>query len=160
MGAPTSPALSNAICFELDAQLTALAEELNATYTRYADDLFFSTNHRDVLGQVEARVSDILGALECPAGLRLREDKTRHSSRKGRRRVTGLILGSDGHVHLGRSRKRFIRRQIHRWDDLTPLERRQLAGLIAFAISIDADFANALILKYGREAIDTVRNTL
>ncbi len=41
IGAPTSPALSNAICFELDSKLYNLAENNGAKYTRYADDLFF-----------------------------------------------------------------------------------------------------------------------
>ncbi|MBK6655575.1 reverse transcriptase family protein [Zoogloea sp.] len=41
-GAPTSPALSNLVCIELDKELTQLATALSATYSRYADDLCFS----------------------------------------------------------------------------------------------------------------------
>src|SRR5690606_692346 len=40
-GAPTSPALSNAVAFRLDRRLAGLAAAANADYTRYADDLAF-----------------------------------------------------------------------------------------------------------------------
>ena len=43
IGAPTSPGLSNAICHDLDVNLQALSEARGVVYTRYADDLFFST---------------------------------------------------------------------------------------------------------------------
>ncbi|MCB2154821.1 reverse transcriptase family protein [bacterium] len=41
-GAPTSPALANALCYRLDCRLAGLAKKFGATYTRYADDLAFS----------------------------------------------------------------------------------------------------------------------
>lgn len=40
-GAPTSPALSNIVGYEMDKKLAALAAEYGLTYTRYADDLTF-----------------------------------------------------------------------------------------------------------------------
>lgn len=42
-GAPTSPIVSNMVCARLDSQLKRLAREMKCTYTRYADDLTFST---------------------------------------------------------------------------------------------------------------------
>ena len=41
-GAPTSPAISNIILYQLDKKLFSLASRFNACYTRYADDLTFS----------------------------------------------------------------------------------------------------------------------
>ncbi|MDA8068528.1 MAG: reverse transcriptase family protein [Actinomycetota bacterium] len=41
-GAPASPALANLAAFRLDRRLTGPARRLDATYTRYADDLTFS----------------------------------------------------------------------------------------------------------------------
>jgi RNA-directed DNA polymerase len=43
-GAPTSPIISNMLCNRLDSQLQRLAEKSRCTYTRYADDITFSTN--------------------------------------------------------------------------------------------------------------------
>lgn len=42
-GAPTSPVLSNMICYRLDTALLQIAKEARAIYTRYADDITFST---------------------------------------------------------------------------------------------------------------------
>ena len=42
-GACTSPALSNLIAYKLDCRLAGLASQSGWTYTRYADDLTFST---------------------------------------------------------------------------------------------------------------------
>ena len=46
-GAPTSPAITNLICRKLDVRLSGLAASLGATYTRYADDLTFSSNDEE-----------------------------------------------------------------------------------------------------------------
>ena len=158
IGAPTSPALSNAVCFRLDDRLAAVCVGIDATYTRYADDLFFSTTRRDVLHALPSQVETILGELAFPLGLRINRSKTRHSSKKGRRLVTGLVLSSDGTVSLGRDRKRFIRRQIHRLELLAPAERSELAGLIAFAMSVEPDIVNQLIIKYGRDKVAEARS--
>lgn len=157
IGAPSSPALSNALCFELDERLTSLGTCHSCKYTRYADDLFFSTQERDVLRGVELQVGDILAGLDCPAGLRLNPDKTRHSSKRGARRVTGITLGSDGKTHLGRAVKRRIRAKIFRIATLGPTERAALAGWLAYASGIDPDFLNSLIAKYGLPSVQQAR---
>jgi RNA-directed DNA polymerase len=46
-GAPTSPILTNFICFRLDYRLSDLAKVNKSTYTRYADDITFSTTLRE-----------------------------------------------------------------------------------------------------------------
>src|SRR6266568_2538034 len=43
-GAPTSPVISNMICWKLDRELEKLAHYNKCTYTRYADDITFSTS--------------------------------------------------------------------------------------------------------------------
>lgn len=44
-GAPTSPILSNIVCETLDERLSKLASSFRLTYSRYADDITFSSNH-------------------------------------------------------------------------------------------------------------------
>ena len=46
-GAPTSPILSNMVCRRMDRELSALARKSHCTYSRYADDITFSTNARE-----------------------------------------------------------------------------------------------------------------
>jgi RNA-directed DNA polymerase len=44
-GSPTSPTLTNILCTKLDRRLTGLANRFGVTYTRYADDITFSSPH-------------------------------------------------------------------------------------------------------------------
>ncbi|MDR6845669.1 reverse transcriptase family protein [Flavobacterium granuli] len=44
-GAPTSPVISNIICHRLDFYLSAVAKKFGAKFTRYADDITFSSVH-------------------------------------------------------------------------------------------------------------------
>lgn len=160
IGAPSSPSLSNAICYDLDMRLYQLAETRGATYTRYSDDLFFSLNQPDILSSFPGEVEKILSALTVPANLVLNKAKTRHSSRKGRRIVTGIVLGSDGQIYVGRRVKRKIRALIHQYSKLDTDQRKSLAGLISYVQGIDPEFVNSLIKKYGFEVVRVARTHL
>jgi RNA-directed DNA polymerase len=149
IGAPTSPALSNVICHDLDVSLHALAEAQGAIYTRYADDLFFSTKEPNILRTIEQEVVEVVASLTIPAKLQLNRAKTRHSSKKRARHVTGIILGSDGVPHIGRALKRKIRALIYGYSRLDQNTRASLAGMIAYASGFDPEFINSLIAKYG-----------
>lgn len=149
IGAPTSPSLANALCYELDSKLEYLCAHKEVTYSRYADDMFFSAAQSNVLSEVEKEVSSVVSGLNVPAHLSLNVNKTRHSSKKGARRVTGIVLGSDGKPYIGRQLKRRIRAMVHTYDDLSPKEQTTLAGLLAYAVGFDPDFKNSLIEKYG-----------
>ncbi|KWO37449.1 reverse transcriptase [Burkholderia sp. MSMB1459WGS] len=89
-GAPTSPALANLCAFRFDMRLAALARSLDATYTRYADDLAFSGGGalaRDI-GRLQVRVAAI--ALEEGFALQLR--KTRVMRRGTRQQLAGVVV--------------------------------------------------------------------
>lgn len=153
IGAPTSPALSNALFREVDCALASLAESGSLTYTRYADDLFFSSVQAGVLGAAEVDIKATVEQASFPSGLRINAAKTRHSSKKGRRRVTGITLSSDGSISLGRGWKRVVRSMIYRFAELSDDERLRLAGMLAYGKSIEPDLINRLVLKYGHLAV-------
>jgi RNA-directed DNA polymerase len=153
VGAVTSPSLSNSVCFGLDTALAAHCERQAVTYTRYADDLTFSCDTPGVLATVPGAVADLLRTLEYPKGLAINPAKTQYTSKKGRRVVTGLVIGSAGELSVGRKTKRRIRAMIHQWDLLSSPAKRQLAGLLAYAKSIEPDLPNRLVLKYGPDAV-------
>jgi hypothetical protein len=52
-GAPTSPCILNLVCLDLDRELTEISEAFELSYTRYADDLCFSSELSEIL--LEAR---------------------------------------------------------------------------------------------------------
>lgn len=104
-GAPTSPIVSNLVCRSLDSDLSRLARAERCYYTRYADDLCFSTNKsrfpenlavRDDLGNI--RAGDALVNAINSQGFRLNDSKTRLMRRSQRQRVTGLIVNKGPNV--------------------------------------------------------------
>lgn len=158
IGSPTSPALSNAVCYDMDSELAAICKKRDITYSRYADDLFFSAKVPNVLATIEPDVSSVLANLAFPKGLSLNAAKTRRSSKRGRRRVTGITLGSDGKAHIGRQLKRKVRAMIHRFDTLDAATKASLAGMIAYASGFDPDFVNNLITKYAYSVVAKARD--
>jgi len=158
IGAPTSPTLSNAVCYDMDSQLSEISTKLGVVYTRYADDLFFSASQPKVLSELEPVIASTIAGLKIPRGLTINPAKTRHSSKRGSRRVTGITLGSDGRPYIGRQLKRKIRAMVHNIDALDPRTRSSLAGLIAYAGGFDPDFVNSLITKYGHGVVAKARN--
>ena len=85
-GAPTSPALANLCAFRLDVRLAGLARSLGATYTRYADDMVFSGDHR------LKRAAPLVGQIAAAEGFRVNERKTAFATRAGRQQVTGIVV--------------------------------------------------------------------
>lgn len=95
-GAPTSPIITNMICDKLDRRLKGLAARFNLTYTRYADDITFSSNH-----YVYAEAGDFRKELEriiADQGFSINENKTRLQKKGSRQEVTGLIVNEKTNV--------------------------------------------------------------
>lgn len=84
-GAPTSPALANLAAFGLDRRLTALAQSVGATYTRYADDLAFS-------GGGAVAILDTAGKVIVDEGFRVHPNKTTVRRRHQRQQLTGVVV--------------------------------------------------------------------
>lgn len=155
IGAPSSPQLSNAMMFRFDTEVSQFCQERGVEYTRYADDMTFSMNHKELRGQVLQKVLDVLEQLPLPR-LEINTRKTIFASKAHRRMVTGLILSNDGNVSLGRERKRHIRAQLDHMirDMLSEKERVAVRGTLAFARDIEPEFVRRMVQKYGPELID------
>lgn len=98
-GAPTSPAITNAICMRLDRRLSGLAKKLGFVYTRYADDLVFS--YRAPEGSSGSRTAAPVGALLRGAatvlraeGFSVKKEKTAVMRAGASQRVTGLVVNA------------------------------------------------------------------
>ena len=120
-GAPTSPIIANMVCAKLDSELKTLAKKFHATYTRYADDITFSTMSQsfpkvlavhagELTRQVE--VGDELRKIIESNGFSVNTKKTR-LARHQRQEVPGLTTNRFPNVQ--RRFVRQIRAMIHAW---------------------------------------------
>lgn len=109
IGAPTSPIISNAVMNEFDTIVAGLCKGIDedAAYTRYADDIVFSTNFKGVCQEFYTVISNFIEEWESPK-LTINYKKTKFMSGKNKKLITGLIVCPDGSISIGRSQKRFI----------------------------------------------------
>ena len=106
-GAPTSPAMCNAIVHKLDARLSGLAKALGFAYTRYADDLTFSSDHPERVGKLLRAVSEVVR----DEGFAINRDKTRIMRAAGHQTVCGVTVNET--LGLSRKTRRRLRAMIH-----------------------------------------------
>lgn len=112
-GSPASPVITNLMCDKLDFLLSKLAKQFGLRYTRYADDIAFSSLHN-----VYQRDSDFRKGLESIiAGQKftINQTKTRLNKRGTRQEVTGLIV-SDDKVNVTRKYVRDLRGLLFIWE--------------------------------------------
>lgn len=150
VGAPSSPLLSNSIMYEFDCMMHAWCEGRGLTYTRYADDLTFSTNEKGLCFEIERAILGILNGIEYPR-LSLNDSKTIHVSKKGSRRITGIVVNNGGQLSLGRDKKRLISAMIHGFMQgrLDAVDVPKLQGLLGFAEDVEPLFCSRMRAKYG-----------
>lgn len=106
-GAPTSPVITNIICYRLDYLLSAAGKRFGLKYSRYADDITFSSMHN-----VYQHESDFLKEMQriiLDQGFHIKESKTRLQKQGYRQEVTGLLVNEKVNV-----RQRYIK-QLRAW---------------------------------------------
>lgn len=90
-GAPTSPLITNMICNIMDIRILKIAKKYRLDYTRYADDLTFSTNNKYFLNDYDKFLEDIKNIIHR-SGFELNSKKTRLLFSNSRQEVTGLVV--------------------------------------------------------------------
>ncbi|WP_346843093.1 retron St85 family RNA-directed DNA polymerase, partial [Escherichia coli] len=158
VGAPSSPVISNFCMYEFDNRIHAACKKVEITYTRYADDLTFSSNIPDVLKAVPSTLEVLLKDLFGSA-LRLNHSKTVFSSKAHNRHVTGITINNEETLSLGRDRKRFIKHLInqYKYGLLDNEDKAYLIGLLAFASHIEPSFITRMNEKYSLELMERLR---
>lgn len=96
-GAPTSPVISNLICQILDFRLLKIAKKYKLDYTRYADDLTFSTNDKHFPESYDSFMKEISKVIE-KSGFQINDKKTNLKYRDSKQTVTGLIVNKKVNV--------------------------------------------------------------
>jgi|GEM_PF-293121 len=106
-GAPTSPVLTNIVCQRLDYLLTGIAKRFGLKYSRYADDITFSSMHN--VYQLSGEFVNELHRIIREQGFQINEKKTRLQKQGYRQEVTGLVVNQTVNVQ-----KRYIK-QVRLW---------------------------------------------
>jgi RNA-directed DNA polymerase len=106
-GSPSSPTLTNILCKNLDRRLNGLANKFGLVYTRYADDITFSSSHNIYTEKVFNK--ELKRIIEEDQKLFINPKKTRLQKVGYRQEVTGLIVNEKVNV-----RRRYIKK-IRMW---------------------------------------------
>jgi len=135
-GSPCSPVISNLIAHLLDMRLVKLASEAGCTYSRYADDLTFSTNKKEFPANIAVSAgtkdpashfwlpSDGLQKVIERTGFRINAKKTRQMYRTSRQDVTGLIVNKK--INVRWEYRHTVRAMVH---SLVTTGKFQILGL-------------------------------
>lgn len=119
-GAPSSPIISNFVCRSLDNDLLSFANTYRVVYTRYADDITFSTKmtvfSKDVCQILENEFipSRILTGIVESNGFSINSKKTRIAYRQNCQKVTGVKVNTK--LNVDRKLVRNIRAMLHAWE--------------------------------------------
>ena len=113
-GAPTSPIITNLICRQLDRRLLGLAKRFRLSYSRYADDITFSTNAKEVFEPGSEFMVELRRIVEEDQKFRINDEKTRVQSRAYRQEVTGLVVNRK--VNATKRYVKQIRMWLYLWD--------------------------------------------
>lgn len=125
-GAPTSPAIANAIAYRLDQWCTALARQHGGHYTRYVDDLAISFG----LDQPANQILEDMIAIVRREGFRLHYGKTRLEPSHQRQEVAGLVVNASPRPR--REMLRRLRAAVDQAGRATPQEVEHLRGMIGY----------------------------
>lgn len=111
-GAPTSPILTNMICDTLDRRLAGLAKRFGLHYSRYADDITFSSMHNvyHVGGEFRKELNRIIES----QGFKINSKKTRLQKVGEHQEVTGIIVSDK--LNVTQKYVRDIRNILYIWD--------------------------------------------
>lgn len=155
-GAPTSPMLSNVVMREADAEIEKFAKKVGMRYTRYSDDLTFSTtsnSSRAVALSLIQHVSKVLRSM----GLEANPRKTVVAPPGSRKIVLGLLV-HDNEPRLTRDFRDKLRQHLYYLNSLGPSKHaaargfdsiwgmyRHIRGLIDFANLVDQSYAETML---------------
>jgi RNA-directed DNA polymerase len=159
IGAPSSPIISNVLLYPFDIYWNNYSKSQKIVYSRYADDLYFSTNTPQILYSLPKKMEGHLRHMKHP-NLTINDKKTVFTSRKHTKLVTGLTITPDKKVSIGRAKKRYIKSLVFKYctGDLSVEENSYLRGFLSYTKSVDPDFIRSLNKKYGKDKIKGIFN--
>lgn len=159
-GAATSPLISNLVMRECDVKLSAIAKEYKLTYTRYSDDMSFSTRSTDFCREGARNVIFEVYKVLSEAGYRPQYRKTKIISPGSKKVVLGLNVDGE-RPRLQKAYKDKIRQHLYYLKKLGVSEhvanrgfdsiwgfKCHLKGMIDYANMIEPDYAQRCLNEF------------
>lgn len=160
-GAVSSPYLSNLVMTSFDYHMEKYLKEnrRDIVYTRYADDMTFSS-------KLQIDIQDVLKFIEIvkkqayldPSFIKINPKKTRHSTYRGKNRVTGVKINANNELSIGYKEKQDIKSDMFSMlVDKTngkAVERERIeatVGMFSYLQSIEPGYAKHLLRKWSRK---------
>ena len=145
-GAPTSAHIANACFKKAEDEIRRFSNIYGVDFSRFMDDLTFSSNNKKLLQIIEKRVKNVLFFY----GYKVNSKKTKYISQNKQQKVLGLIVNNKA-VSISNEEKRKIRAALHNYviamaystpKDLkhhiwTEKEISKLSGKIAYIKHVD-----------------------
>ena len=157
IGAVSSPKISNAVLFSFDEKMLEYCKKKKLRYSRYADDIYISSP-----SYIEAQLEKDVSAALCDCGFEMNKRKTWFSSKKHRRRITGLIITTDGKVSIGTEMRNKIKKMVYERIRHGSGDPEVLLGYLSFLRNIEPKAYNRLIVKYSGycdgDVIEAIKN--
>ena len=157
IGYPSSPVISNIVMYSFDDGITKLISDKmrygECIYTRYADDLVFSTDKKDVCIDLLKNVTAFIENTTSPK-ISVNTSKTKlGTSTGGSASVTGLKICTDGHITIHRKQKDHIRLLLSLYSKgiLKAEEHDSLLGHLSYCHYVAPAFYSILQKKFFRE---------
>ncbi|MBR3890328.1 RNA-directed DNA polymerase [bacterium] len=156
-GAPTSAHIANA-CFEsIEKKIKNFCQIYDVTFSKYMDDLIFSSNSKDTLKIIEQRVEDLLDV----NGYQINKQKTKYISDNKRQEILGIVV-NDKSPRLPKELKRKIRSMIFKLaQTISPtiitsindcVNEEQVRGYISYVKSVDKPYYDKLC-EYNKKLV-------
>jgi retron-type reverse transcriptase len=111
-GSPTSPTITNILCKKLDRRLNGLAKRFGARYSRYADDITFSSAHN--IYSDNDFINELKRIIEIDQLLKINPEKTRLQKAGFHQEVTGLKVNEKVNVNTRYVKQ--IRMYLYYWE--------------------------------------------
>ena len=164
VGYVTSPSISNAVLYEFDSVLSEYCDKNNIIYTRYSDDLIFSSNDYKILKSLPNKIIEIFESLYFKQ-FQLNKNKTIFFDKTNKVTFLGIDILPNGHITVDKHIKENIRQLLYFYiNDKNKfakfLDKRyngslaRAYGSLNYIKDIDPRFINKLRKKYGTNYVD------
>ncbi len=121
-GSPTSPTITNILCYNLDRRLNGLAKRFNLNYSRYADDITFSSSHN--VFRDKTFLDELNRIIVDDQKLQINPKKTRLQGKAFRQEVTGILVNEN--INVSTRYVKEIRMWLYYWEKYGYTKAQQL----------------------------------